>query len=457
MKLLRSVVLVARKDLKLFFRDRSGMVLGFLLPVALVGIFGFVMKFAFGGGSGMPRAELWVVDEDGSPASRGFVDLLRASDMLRVQPGPEEAAKTAADLRKLIQDGEAHHALILGKGFGAAVKAGDKPQLRMLRDPGRVMEDQIIRVGLMQAFMQTTGGKYWPSALGGIMRRSGMSAEKARQIETGAQGVQALIAAFTGNSDGGTGEDQTTLKDEGTGKDEPRESGFAMSSFMDEMVPMESEDLTPPDRPRQVTYQLAQAVSGVTVMMLMFALMATSSMLLKEREEGTLLRLLVSPASRVTVLWGKFLFSAVVGMLQLMVLFAFGEAVFHIQALRDPVTLLVLCVTWVAAATSFGMLIAAWARTPKQAEGLSTLLILVMAALGGCWFPVQIMDLPLVGRIATHATLTWWAMSGFQGMFWDGLSWTHPRLLLALGVQWAFVLAASWGALALFRRRYTPG
>jgi len=453
-KLFRSSLLVARKDLKLFFRDRSGMVLGFLLPVALVGIFGFVMKFAFGGGSGMPRAELWVADEDGSDASRDFVDFLRASDMLRVQPENQDPAKTAADLRKLLQDGEAHHALILGKGFGEAVKAGGKPPLRMLRDPGRVMEDQIIRVGLMQAFMQATGGKFWPSALGGVMRKTGMSDEHARQIEADARGVQALIAAFTGSS-----QEKEEKDGQGTASEtkEPATSGFAMSSFLDEMVPLETEDLTPPGRPRQVTYQIAQAVSGVAVMMLMFAMMATSTMLLMEREGGTLLRLLVSPAPRVTVLWGKFLFSVVVGMLQLVVLFAFGEAVFHIQVLRDPVTLVVLCFTWVAAATSFGMLIAAWARTPKQAEGLATLLILVMAALGGCWFPVQIMDLPLVGRIATHATLTWWAMSGFQGMFWDGLSWTHPRLLLALGVQWAFVLAASWGAMALFRRRYTPG
>ena len=47
-------------------------------------------------------------------------------------------------------------------------------------------------------------------------------------------------------------------------------------------------------------------------------------------------------------------------------------------AFRDPITLLVLSVTWAAAATSFGMLIAAWARTTKQAEGLSTVLILLM-------------------------------------------------------------------------------
>ncbi|MFQ5749869.1 MAG: ABC transporter permease [Planctomycetota bacterium] len=454
MNLLRSTLLIARKDLKLFFRDRSGMVLGFLLPVALVGIFGFVMKFAFGGGSGMPRAALWVSDEDGSEASRRFLDLLRASDMLRVQPEPEEPAKTAADLRKLLQDGEAHHALILGKGFGAAVDAGGKPPLRMLRDPGRIMEDRIIGVGLMQAFMEATEGRSWPGALGGLMRKTGMDEKQVQQIVEGARGVQSLIAAFTGAS---MEEGEQDLQGGGSGETEPPTSGFEMNTFLDEMVPLETEDLTPPDRPRQVAFQLAQAVSGVTVMMLMFGLMATSSMLLKEREEGTLLRLLVSPVSRVSVLWGKFLFSAVIGMLQLVVLFAFGEVLFHIQALRDPVTLLILCFTWVAAATSFGMLISAWARTPKQAEGLSTLLILVMAALGGCWFPVQIMDLPLVGRIATHATLTWWAMSGFQGMFWDGLSWTHPRLLFALGVQWAFVLAASWGALVLFRRRYTAG
>jgi len=157
------------------------------------------------------------------------------------------------------------------------------------------------------------------------------------------------------------------------------------------------------------------------------------------------------------IYWGKFLFTLIIGLIQLAVLFTYGNVLFRIQAFRDPITLLVLSVTWAAAATSFGMLIAAWAGTAKQAEGLSTILILVMAAIGGCWFPIQMMDLPWLVEIATRCSLAYWAMEGYQKMFWEQWSWTHPKILTAIAVQWAFVILGALAALILYRRRYVAG
>jgi ABC-type transport system involved in cytochrome c biogenesis permease component len=153
-------------------------------------------------------------------------------------------------------------------------------------------------------------------------------------------------------------------------------------------------------------------VSGVIVMMLMFGLVACGTTLLAEREGGTLRRLFVAAIDRRAVLLSKFLFCVVVGLLQLVLVFAVGELVFRVDTFRDPLTLAVLALTWTACATSFGMLIAAWAKTQKQAEGLSTLLILVMAAIGGCWFPVQIADLPLAAELVTRAMPTYCETAG---------------------------------------------
>ena len=124
------------------------------------------------------------------------------------------------------------------------------------------------------------------------------------------------------------------------------------------------------------------------------------------------------------------------------------------RAFRDPMTLLALAVTWSAAATSFGILISVWAKTTKQAEGLATLLILVMASLGGCWFPIHMADLPWYGELVTRSTLTYWAMEAFQGMFWHQKSLTDPVMLRAIAVQWGFVAVAAFVAVQLWRRRF---
>jgi ABC-2 type transport system permease protein len=299
----------------------------------------------------------------------------------------------------------------------------------------------------MQATMAASDGKSMPWLLGSMLRRQGMNETGVARVRQNMELVQGVIDRFTAG-------DRELVAPKASGASA---RDFDMSAMFEGMVPVVHEDVAPPARPKNLDYQLAQSVAGMTVMMLMFGLMACSVTLLQERDQGTLRRLLVSGAPRPALLLGKFLFCMVAGLLQLVILFTYGEILFGVGAFRDPVTLLVLSLTWAAAATSFGMLVAVWAKTQKQAEGLSVLLILVMAALGGCWFPIQIAELPWWAEVITHATLTHWAMSGLQGMFWHQKAFTDPVLLRAIAVQWGFVVVATALAWRIWRRRFAPG
>ncbi|MDA1260771.1 MAG: hypothetical protein O3A20_09140, partial [Planctomycetota bacterium] len=70
MRPLRAAFAVAAKDLRVYARDRVGMLLGFALPAALVLVFGFIMTFVMGGEGVMGRSELWIADLDQTDASR---------------------------------------------------------------------------------------------------------------------------------------------------------------------------------------------------------------------------------------------------------------------------------------------------------------------------------------------------------------------------------------------------
>ncbi len=368
------------------------------------------------------------------------------SSLLSVKPKADEQALTAAAARQRVTDGEAHHALVVGKGYGDALAAGKEPPLMVVRDPGRTLEKQMVGIALMQATMAASGGKSMPWLLGSVMRRAGMSEQGVLRLRAGMELVQGIVDRFA------TGDAELTAAAAPADK-----ATFDVASMFQDMVPVQHEDVQPPARPKGLSHTLAHSITGMTVMMLMFGLMACSSTLLQERDQGTLRRLLVSGAPRASLLLGKFLFCVTIGVLQLAVLFVYGEVVFGVGTFRDPATLLVLSVTWAAAATAFGMLVATWAKTQKQAEGLSTMLILVMAALGGCWFPLQIAELPLWAEVVTHATITHWAMSGFQAMFWNQKAFTDPVVLRVIGVQWAFVAAAAVLASWLWQRRYVAG
>jgi len=460
MKTLPAALAIAAKDLRLFFRDRTGMALGFLLPLVLVGVFGFVMKIANGPTGGYSRASLWVVDLDRSEASRRFVAALREAETIDVRPAADAPPVDEASVRRELEDGEIHHALLVPSGFGAAIEKKELPQLRMLRDPDRAMEEQLISIGLMQAAIGALGPDFSEAFTTRMLEQAGLPKEW-RERTTAltrvfAGGVRALfeekeVAEQKGDAAGGATPAGT--KD---GAKDGAKPAFSMGDFLGQLVPVTHEEFRPPARPKQLSWTLAHTVSGIGVMMLMFGLMACATQLLREREEGVLPRLLLSPADRGAILWGKYLFALVIGALQLALLFAFGAVVFQVEVLRDPAAFLVVSAVVLLAVTAFGMLIAAWARTSKQAEGLSTLLILVMSALGGAWFPLQLFKdrLPAPVTWLMKATLTDWAIRSYQALFWDAKGLGDRSLLTNLAVLLGFTVAATALARRLFQKRY---
>jgi ABC-2 type transport system permease protein len=441
---------IARKDLRMFFRDRTALLLGFALPLALCAVFGFVTKFVFAGEGGLSKTTLWVADLDGSEPSRAFVEALRGAETIRLRPGPDDDPESAESLRKKVEDGEAHHALVVEEGFGEALAAGRLPTLRMFRDPDRSLEAQMVSIGLLQAFFETAGKDHAPLLTARAMELLGLPAQWHDRIlavsKAFSVGVQALFeeAERTG-----------AFEEEPSSDGSDSEAGPDFSSVMRDLVPVEAFDLKPPERPKRLTYMLAHTMSGIGVMMLMFGLVACGSLLIQEREKKTLDRIRMTPAPSAALLGGKYLFAAICGALQVALLFAFGAFVFHVDVLADPATLLVVCLATLLAVSSFGILVAAWAKTQKQAEGVSTLVILVMSAIGGAWFPIQIVDdLPLPALVASRATLTHWSVSAYQGLFWYGKRWTDPAMLTSIGVLLAFAVVAGVAAWLLYRRRY---
>jgi ABC-type Na+ efflux pump permease subunit len=462
MSVWRATWLIVSKDLRSYRRDRTGLLLGFVLPLALVTVAGFIAKFAFGGAGGMPRVTLWVCDADQSPASRRFLQGLRGVGMLQVRPRDDERVPDEAELRRLTRDGEIHHLLIIEAGFAETLQSQQVPGLTMVRDADRALEDRAIRVGVFEALVGFLGNNLGSDrvAMRDMLRRSGFQEEEIRDLLDAAQAVQDSLKRPSGETTQSpqAAEPGSLSSIRAEGASEGLQSAVPdLFGQMLDLVPIQNEDITKAGRLRKYPFHYAQAVSGITVMMVMLGLMACSTTLIHERDAGTLSRLLVMAVPRSAIFWGKFAFSAVVGLLQLAVFFVYGNFIFKIQAFRDPITLVVLCVTWTAAANGLGMLVAVWARTARQAETLAYILVLVMAGIGGCWIPTQIMDLPTSAELVTRCMPTNWAMTGFQGMFWDQLPWTRSKMLMAIGLQWAFALITSILALTLFRRRYLAG
>lgn len=445
-----AIWLMVGKDLRVYGRDRAALLLGFALPVVLVTVAGFIAKFAFGGAGGLPRVTLWVSDEDRSPLSNQLVDRLRAVNLLEIRTRSRDSHLSVVELRRLVAEGEIHHLLVIEPGFEDSLKALQAPPLTMIRDPDRSIEDRAIRIGILEALLGILNDRWGPnrrSSLREALSETGLGDSETEQLLKAADVIQESFERSSGDSKPSNNDENDTDR---------AKAADVFRQILD-VVPIRNEDIIKPGGLRKYPFHYAQAVSGITVMMVMLGLMMCSTTLIHERDSGTLSRLFVMAVPRSSIFWGKYAFSLVVGVVQLTLFFVYGNLIFRIDAFRDPATLVLLCLTWTVACTSLGMLVAVLARTARQAETLIYILVLVLAGLGGCWIPKQIMNLPASVELVTRFMVTNWAMAGFQGLFWDQLPWNHPRMLIALGIQWGFAATVSAAAYWFYRRHCQVG
>ena len=155
-----------------------------------------------------------------------------------------------------------------------------------------------------------------------------------------------------------------------------------------------------------------QNIPGYAILAAFFMTMFVAGSILAERFLGTFRRLHTMPVSRTVVFFGKVLAGFSVGLVQMTLLFAFGFAVFGLNLGDQPLGLVPITIGVVAAATGLGVLIAGFARTDQQATAFGTLIVLTMAALGGCMVPRFIMPdtMQTIGLITPHA----WAIEGYH-------------------------------------------
>jgi ABC-2 type transport system permease protein len=194
-------------------------------------------------------------------------------------------------------------------------------------------------------------------------------------------------------------------------------------------------------------YNPSQLIGGWAMQFLLFALTFSAASLFHEKDNGVFQRILSGPVPRSTILWSKFLYGIGLGLLQLLVLFSAGSALFGVHLLAHLPLLALVCVFAAATCSAFGMLLASVARTPEMARSLSTFSILLMSALGGAWFPVAFM--PPVMQHVSRLTPVYWSISGFGQALGDHAS--LAGLLPTVGVLAA--IAASLFTIAWWQFR----
>lgn len=190
---------------------------------------------------------------------------------------------------------------------------------------------------------------------------------------------------------------------------------------------------------------------SVPAMMVMYVLMNLmifgGASVANDRRRGVLRRLTANPVRRIDLIFGKMYGLLLLGIAQVILFVLAGRFAFGVGFGENlaGVLLLMMLLAWVAA--GLGVLIGSLVRSEDKVVGLCLAIALPASALGGCWWPLEVVNEHL--RTAALLVPTGWAMQGLHQLitFGAGFGSVIPSLLVLA----AFGLAANLAAVRFFR------
>lgn len=388
---------IAAKDLRQRFRDRSVILLAFVVPIGLA----LVFDLLFGGlaeGS-LGDVELGVVDLDGGQAGAAFTDafLPQVVGFLEDDGTTVEVVDGAsvADARAGVEDGSLDAAIVLPAGLTAALQEARPAQLEVVTHADRELLGSVAE-SFADLFTQQASGQLAAQVLA---ERLQLPPERAAEF-----------AASVGSVQGRIGLDTT------------------------------------PTVGRQLDASTYLA-AGMAVFFLFFTVQFGVLGYLEEQRDGTLPRLLAAPIARWQVLAAKTVVSLVVGVVSVTTLMLVAIPLLG-ATWGDPLAVAALVVAAVVAATSLVGAVAAVARTAEQANVWQSIVAIVLGMLGGAFFPVQGGPswLSSLSLVAPHA----WFLRGLATLSDPAAG--IADVLVPLGAMLAFALVVL-GLAGLLARR----
>ena len=169
---------------------------------------------------------------------------------------------------------------------------------------------------------------------------------------------------------------------------------------------------------------MQQNIPAWTIFGMFFIVVPLGGSLIRERQSGTLARLLAMPVSPFTILSGKIIAYVIICLIQFFLILVVGKTL--LPLLGTPVLymgqsifgiiLITLCSA--LAACGYGILIGTLARTYEQASMFGAVSVVIAAALGGIMVPIYVMP-KLMQNISLFSPLSW-GLTGYITLFVRG-------------------------------------
>ena len=402
----RQSLLLAWKDTRIFFKDRMALAFAFLLPFVFV--IGFSLALQGAGPDNAPLRFTITTQETGGISGQTIETITAAApDSIAAMAHPDAQAAAA--------NGEINGFVTFPPDFTQRLLSGETAALQVITGPNAAPADEAALRGFAQEIAaRLNEAAATINAITAISGPQAPGAETAANAIAGPQAAAALEPLLSAAN---------------------ALSGSIQIQQVGDILPFNASNF---------------ALPGYLTMFVFFTAAMGAEALARERQTHTLERLLSNGARRESLILGKFLAGAIIGVTQITVMWTVGALAFNINLGAAPAAVILLSLLMAIASAAFGAMLASFVRSVRAAAAAGVLTSLILAPLGGCWWPLFITPpfMQSLARLTPHG----WANGGLNKLMLFGAQFTDVAPEMAA----LTAFAALFLAIALYRFRPTP-
>lgn len=378
------LIATIRKEWLLLLRDKAGLALLFAMPVILITVMALIQDAPFKDYQEV-KFDILTVDNDHGRLGRYIREGLGTSGQFNVIDSLNNQPVSEATAKALIGEGSYKISIVIPKGSTAEI----------VSNANKIVNDISKRMGI-------------PAQL---PVKAIASDSLAVQLYFDPAAKKAFKSAIRQALDNFLTQVQTDLLLERIQLQLRNKDSTATDTFPAiklKAVGLQETNLGKSREIDVISNSVQHNVPAWSIFAMFFIVIPIAGNMIREREDGSLVRMKLIPGNYLSILSGKLLFFVGVCVIQFYLMIAvgiYGMPLLDLPALQlgvDHWAGLITALSISITATAYGILIGTIFKTPNQALNFGAISIVILSAIGGIWIPLEIMPekIQAIGRLS---------------------------------------------------------
>jgi ABC-2 type transport system permease protein len=392
------------KELLLLFRDYMGLLLIFIMPVALVIVVTLVQQNLMKS-LGDTKTKALFLDRDRQIVGPKLEEVLKKANTLELFKELKGKTIDEETAKKAVAKGNYQLAIIVPEGATKAFIHNAKQAAQNSISASNIKkaspEKKTVTVPDLIVYFDPTVAETIRASVKNSLEMALIDIETDEKIKAFAARLPVEIEASAKKMMGDMW------------SDEVRKSLPVLSIAWDKTPIMAvKENAAQLGKQAQFPSAIQHNIPAWTLFGMFFIVVPLGGSLLRERQSGMLVRLLTLPMSCLTILTAKVVAYALVCLAQFGLVLAVGKFLLPLfgapvlEAGSSPMALIIIALSAALAACGYGILLGTMARTYEQASTFGAVSVVIAAVIGGIMVPVFAMP-SVMQKISLFSPLSW--------------------------------------------------